>query len=224
MLILALDTSLDRTSVAVTDGRRIVETRVEPMDRGHAERLLPMVREVLEAAGRTIEDVERIAVTTGPGSFTGIRVAIAAARGFGLTLGRPVIGVDSLTVLAHSLTEPASGPVLAAIDARRGEIYAALFDRELNPIIPPFAAEAERVLATVGDRVAVIVGNGAAILAHQAAVTGRRVPAIDPAGGPDPLILARLAAASDPAERPPTPLYVRPPDAKPQAPVEGLLA
>lgn len=224
MLILALDTSLDRTAVALTDGRGIAEVRVEAMERGHAERLFPMVEDVLAAAGATHADVDRFAVTVGPGSFTGIRVGLAAARGFGLVTGKPVVGIDGLTALAHSFPERPEGPVLAAIDARRGEIYAALFDRRFALVLPPFAAEAEAVLAAAGDDVATIVGNGASILAHQAAVTGRRVPPTVPLAGPDPIALARLAAAATPSDRPPAPLYVRPPDAKPQAPVEGLLA
>ena len=101
MIVLALDTALDRTAVAVSDGRRLAVSRSEAMERGHAERLLPMVEAAVLEAGITLSDVDRIAVTTGPGSFTGIRVAIAAARGLGIAIDRPVVGIDTLTALFH---------------------------------------------------------------------------------------------------------------------------
>ncbi|HUG63494.1 MAG TPA: tRNA (adenosine(37)-N6)-threonylcarbamoyltransferase complex dimerization subunit type 1 TsaB [Methylomirabilota bacterium] len=223
MLVLALDTALDRTAVAVTDGRRISAVRTETMDRGHAERLFPLVAAALAEAGAEMADIERIVVTTGPGSFTGIRVAIAAARGLALACGRPVVGVDTLVALAGSLPERPDGPVLAAIDARRGEIYAGLYDPSGVVIEPPFVADAEAVLLRIGDRAAAIVGSGAPILAHQAAITGRRAPPVYPLDGPDPLVLARLGAAAPAPDRPPTPLYLRAPDAKPQVPDAGLL-
>ncbi len=223
MLTLALDTALDRAAVAVSDGAGRQHALVERMDRGHAEHLLPMIDRLLAEAGVAIADVGRIAVDVGPGSFTGIRIAVATARGLGLALGVPVIGVDSLTLLALSLDEPADGPVLAAIDARRGEIYAALFDRDGAVLLPPFAADAETVWRTVGPDVAVMVGSGTAILAHHAATTGRRLPRIDAADGPDPLRLARRASALSPEAAPPKPVYIRAADAKPQLPVPGLL-
>lgn len=224
MLVLALDTSLSRTAVAVTDGRRVHAVRIEEMDRGHSERLFSLVREALAEAGVALQDVERFAVTVGPGSFTGVRIGIAAARGFALATGRPVVGVGTLQALAASLPERAPGPVLAAIDARRGEIYAALFSATGEVLVEPFAADAETVLDKAGDAPAVIVGNGAPILAHQAAITGRRVPPLEPLAGPDPAAIARLGASGDPARHPPAPLYIRPPDAKPPSPLVGLFA
>lgn len=223
MIVLALDTALDRTAVAVWDGARLAVRRVEAMDRGHAERLLPLLGETLAEAGIALADVERIVVTVGPGSFTGIRIAIAAARGLGLATGCPVVGVDTLSALARSVEEKPAGPVLAAIDARRGEIYAALFAPGGSVIEPPFVAEANRVLDIVADRAAVIVGSGAPILAHQAAIRGERVPPVEPLGGPDPLQVARLGAAMPEGQPPPAPIYLRPPDAKPQIPTAGLL-
>ncbi|WP_237152709.1 tRNA (adenosine(37)-N6)-threonylcarbamoyltransferase complex dimerization subunit type 1 TsaB [Oryzibacter oryziterrae] len=222
MLTLALDTALDRTAVALS-GNGVEHVIVERMERGHAERLMPMVERALAEAGLPLSALDRIGVNVGPGSFTGIRIAVAAARGLGLALGIPVVGVDSLAILARSLTEPAEGHILAALDARRGELYAALHDRKGAVLMAPFAADAETVWATVGDAVAVMVGSGAPILAHQAAISGRRVPPTDPADGLDPLMLARLAAAAEPESSPPKPFYIRPPDAKPQLPMVGLL-
>ncbi len=224
MIILVLDTALDRTAVALTDGRRLAVVRAERMDRGHAERLFPMLQEAFAEAGLAPGDVDRIVATIGPGSFTGIRIAIAAARGLSLATGCPVVGVDTLAGLAASLPERAEGPVLAAIDARRGEIYAALFDRDGAVLESPFVGDAEAVLARAGDRASAVVGSGAPLVGHQATVTGRRVPPLIPLDGPDPLALARLGAGLDPGDRPPAPLYLRPPDAKPQHSPAGLLA
>lgn len=223
MLTLALDTANDRIAVALAgEGRETM--RAEAISRGHAERLFPLIDELLAAAGVEIESVGRIAVNVGPGSFTGIRIAVAAARGLGLALGVPVVGIDALRLIAASLDKPADGPVLAAVDARRGEVYAALYGPKGDLLESPFAADAEAVLARVGDRAAVVAGSGAAILAHQAAVSGRRVPPVDTMTATDPLALARLGSLADPAVAPPRPLYLRAPDAKPQPPVPGLLA
>ncbi|WP_181700777.1 tRNA (adenosine(37)-N6)-threonylcarbamoyltransferase complex dimerization subunit type 1 TsaB [Chthonobacter albigriseus] len=223
MLVLALDTALSQTSVALCDGGRVDAARSEPMERGHSERLFALVDAVLREAGLAIGDVDRFAVGIGPGSFTGIRVAIAAARGFALATGKPVVGVDTLTALAASLAEKPNGPVLAAVDARRGEVYAGLFDAHGRVLIPPFAADADGVFQAVGDRASVIVGSGAAILAHHAVASGLRVPPTVDLAGPDPRAIARLAAGLTPESRPPAPLYLRPPDAKPQAGIAGLL-
>lgn len=223
MLVLALDTALDQTAVALCDGRRLSVSRLEAMDRGHAERLFPLVDAVVAEAGVPLSAIDRIAVTVGPGSFTGIRIAIAAARGLGLALDRPVVGVGSLAALAASLPERPTGPVLAAIDARRGELYAALFAPDGKTLEEPFAADAALVLARLGDAAAVMVGSGAPILAHQAAIEGRRRPESAPLAGPDPRRVAALGRGLDPAVHTPVPAYLRPPDAKPQARIAGLL-
>lgn len=222
MIVLALDTALDRTAVALSDGRRLAVSQAEAMERGHAERLMPMVAAVMAEAGLPLSAIDRIAATVGPGSFTGIRIAVAAARGLALALGRPAVGVGTLEALAASVAFKPDGPVLAAVDARRGEIYAALYSRDGAEILAPFAATAADVLAAVADRAAVIVGSGAPILAHEARILGQRVPSLEPLAGPDPLVVAALAARL-PADAPaPVPFYIRPPDAKPQPAMAGL--
>lgn len=223
MLTLALDTANDRIAVALAGEGRAV-ARSEVISRGHAERLFPLIDEVLSSAGAGIEDVMRVAVNVGPGSFTGIRIAVAAARGLGLALGIPVVGIDALRLIAASLDEPVEGPVLAAVDARRGEVYAALYGPEGDLLEAPFAADAEAVFARIGDRAALLAGSGAAILAQQAAISGLRVPPVSVMMVTDPLVLARLGNLADPAIALPRPLYLRAPDAKPQPPVPGLLA
>lgn len=223
MLTLALDTANDRIAVAlVGEGKEMM--RAETISRGHAERLFPLIDDIMTTAGAEIESVGRIAVNVGPGSFTGIRIAVAAARGLGLALGVPVVGIDALRLIAASLEEPADGPILAAVDARRGEIYAALYGPKGEVLEPPFAADAESVLDRLGARAAVIAGSGAAILAHQAAISGLRVPPVDTMSATNPLALARLGSVAEPNTAVPRPLYLRAPDAKPQPPVPGLLA
>lgn len=223
MLTLALDTANDRIAVAIEgDGNAIA--RSEAISRGHAERLFPLIDEVLAAAGVELDSVTRIAVNIGPGSFTGIRIAVAAARGLGLALGIPVVGIDALRLIAASLAEPSDGPVLSAIDARRGEVYAALYDCQGDVLEAPFAANADVVLSRIGDRATRLAGSGGTILSRQAAISGVRLPEADTMTATDPLALARLGSIADPAIALPRPLYLRAPDAKPQPPVPGLLA
>lgn len=222
MLTLALDTANDRIAAALS-GEGVAASRVAAIARGHAERLFPLIDELLAGAGVAIADVGRIAVNIGPGSFTGIRIAVAAARGLGLALDAPVVGIDALRLIAASLAEPAGGAVLSVIDARRGELYAGLYGPKGDVLEAPFAADAETVLIRIGGRAAVVAGSGAPILRHHAAVSGRAVPAVDAMTGTDPLALARLGAAADPTEAAARPLYLRAPDAKAQLPVAGLL-
>lgn len=223
MLTLALDTANDRIAVAL-EGEGKAIARSEAISRGHAERLFPLIDEVLAAAGAEMDRVTRISVNIGPGSFTGIRIAVAAARGLGLALGIPVVGIDALRLIAASLVEPSDGPVLSVIDARRGEVYAALYDREGHVLEAPFAADPAAVLARIGGRAVRLAGSGAAILSGQAAISGLDIPQVDAMTATDPLALARLGSLANPAEALPRPLYLRAPDAKPQAPVPGLLA
>src|SRR5687767_11529684 len=116
MIVLAFDTCLNACSVAVSDGDRVLAQRLEPMARGHQERLAPLVAEVMAAAGLGFGALERIGVTVGPGSFTGLRVGLAFAKGLSAALGIPAVGVGTLEALA----EPFQGSVIAVLDAKRG--------------------------------------------------------------------------------------------------------
>lgn len=118
-LILAFDTSAAHCAAALLSGDRIVAEAWEPMEKGQAERLLPLCEEVLAQAGQGWRDLSALAVGTGPGNFTGVRIAVAAARGLALSLGIPAIGVTRLEALGHGLPRP----VTVVEDARRGEIY-----------------------------------------------------------------------------------------------------
>jgi len=206
MLILGLDTCLSVCSVAVLDGGRVVASAREVMARGHQERLAPMVRDVIAEAGLPFERLERIAATVGPGSFTGLRVGIAFAKGLALALDRPTVGIGTLEALAAE----ADGLVFAAIDARRGQLYLQGFEAG-RALMAPDALTAENAAARIAElsqgRPFALVGSGAPLLADFAP----DATVLD-AEGCDAIKVARLAG--DRAPGPLKPLYLRAPDAK----------
>lgn len=124
--ILAFDTSAAHCAAALLSGGRVVAEAYEPMEKGQAERLLPLCQEVMARAGLALADLDAVAVGTGPGNFTGVRIAVAAARGLALSLGVPAIGVTRLEALAEGLARP----VTVIEDARRGEVYVQEFGVE----------------------------------------------------------------------------------------------
>jgi tRNA threonylcarbamoyladenosine biosynthesis protein TsaB len=206
MIVLGLDTCLSTCSVAVLDGERLLASAREVMARGHQERLAPMVREVMAKAGLGFDGLDRIAVTVGPGSFTGLRVGIAFAKGLAFALGKPTVGVGALEALAAQ----ASGLVFSAIDARRGQLYLQAFD-EGAALMAPDAVSAEVAAARIAElsqgRPFTLIGSGAALLADFAPEA-----TVICAEGADACDVARLAAAR--ASGPLKPLYLRAPDAK----------
>jgi tRNA threonylcarbamoyladenosine biosynthesis protein TsaB len=189
-VVLAIDTAAPRLQLALLAGDR-VELLVEDMAQGQAERLFPALGELLARSGRAYTDLSRIAVTTGPGSFTGLRIGLSAARGLGLALGVPVVGVPSL--LALSLAAAPGHPAAVLLDARRGEAYLQLFTAPGEPAGAPLLLPMAEARAQVP--------SGATLL---------ETPIVDVA------LLARCAAGLDPAGFPPEAAYVRAADAKPQ--------
>lgn len=208
MIVLALDTCLDACSLAVLDGATVRAQASHPMGRGHQEAIAPLAQTVMAQAGLTFSQLERIGVTIGPGSFTGLRVGLAFGKGLGAALAIPVVGVGTLAALAEPL---GPGLVFAVIDARRGQVYLQAFS-DGRPLMAPDALEvataAARVAELSGGRDAVLAGSGAVLLADlMPAARVVEAPACDPAA------VARLAAAqTNPA--PPRPLYLRAPDAR----------
>ncbi|MDB5458773.1 MAG: tsaB, partial [Caulobacteraceae bacterium] len=126
MIVLALDTATGACSAAVLKDGAVLAAHSEPMTRGHQERLAPLVRDTMAEAGVGFADLDRVGVTVGPGSFTGLRVGLAFAKGLGLALSRPCIGVGTLEALAAS--EPGPGLTAAVVDAKRGQVYLQLFE------------------------------------------------------------------------------------------------
>jgi tRNA threonylcarbamoyladenosine biosynthesis protein TsaB len=206
LLVLGLDTCLNACSVAVLDADRVLAHESEVMARGHQERLAPMAQRAMQIAGLGFDDLDRIAVTIGPGSFTGLRVGLAFAKGLGAALGLPVIGVGTLEALAAQ----AEGLVFAALDARRDQVYLQAFDDGralMAPDVLPIPTAAARVAELAMGRSATFVGSGGPLLTG--VIPGATLLAAD---GADARQVARLAAGR-PAT-PPRPLYLRAPDAK----------
>ena len=169
MNVLAFDTCLGGVSVAVrwqgARGEWLSCDRFELREGGHAERLMPMIAEVMEEAGLAFADLERIAVTVGPGTFTGVRGGVAAARGLALASGVAVVGATSLAVMAHGADEllgPRNEQLLAvAVDARRGMVYLQLFADAQDRTSQPLLLAPEEVAALVGAKPVTVVGSGA---------------------------------------------------------------
>ncbi len=214
MKLLAIDTAMEACSVAVLteSGTPVVVSEI--LGRGHAERLVGMVESAMREVGLGFPDLDRIAVTVGPGSFTGLRVGIAAARGFALVTGRPVVGVGTLEAHARSVRDTAGAvPVMAVLDARRDEIYGQRFHADGTPATAAEVGPAGYFasLLELGDALA---GSGADLVAAQAE---QDVTILHRRASPDILAVAALGRAAIPDGSPPRPLYLRPPDAKPQA-------
>lgn len=206
MIVLGLDTCLTACSVAVCDGARVLAYESEAMARGHQERLAPMAERVMAAAGLPFAALERIGVTVGPGSFTGLRVGLAFGKGLAGALGAPLAGVGALEALAAE----ADGLVFAAIDARRDQVYLQGFEHGA-PLMAPDALElgaaAARIAEIAGGRPLTLVGSGAPLIADVA--PGARV--LTPEGA-DARLVAKLAAMGEPGRV--RPLYLRAPDAR----------
>lgn len=212
MRLLAFDTAGEACSAALWQDGRVVSHRRAAMARGHAEALIPMVGTVLAEADAAFAALDALAVTTGPGSFTGLRVGLAAARGFALALKLPVIGVGTLEALAEATPEEerAGRSVIAALDARRGEVYWQAFDAGLHPLSAPAAAPADGVTVPTGPLL--LVGSGAAALAAAGERAGRELRLSAAPASPDAAFVATLAARRKESAGPGTalrPLYLR---------------
>lgn len=210
MIVLALDTSAAGCFAGIYDSAaaRLLGEAGAENGRGHAERLMDYVDEALAQAGLSLAAVERIAVTVGPGSFTGIRVGVAAARGLALALGVPAVGVTTLAALAADHRERRGrSPVVAAIDAKRGEVYVQSFSEDGEADGPARLVPLETARSALPPN-APVTGSAAGLL--------ERAEDAEPAL-PSILSVARLGAAADPQAAPAKPAYLRGPDARPQA-------
>lgn len=188
--LLAIDTSGARLQLGLVtpDG---VLTEIEARERGHAEILFDRVASLLARAGLDYADLSRVAVVTGPGSFSGLRIGLSAARGLGLALSIPVIGVPRLLALSLSAIGP--GPVGVLVDARRGEAWCQRFAVPGQSGGDPELRAMADARASLGDCVELIRTDFADIAA-----------------------VARFAGSADPQAYPPVPAYIRDADAKPQ--------
>ena len=210
MAILVIDTCLAACQVGLFDGGRLIFGLSQPMERGHQERLAPMAAEVMAGAKASFSDLSRIAVTIGPGSFTGLRVGLAFAKGLHLATGAPLVGVGTLAALAAGAQS--DGLTAGVIDARRGMVYLQAFENG-DPLSAPDilpASEASSRLAVIAPGLWRVVGPGAGLLADAGNTDTHELAA------PELLALGDLAAVAT-ASGEVTPLYLRAPDAKPMA-------
>ena len=215
MLTFALDTALSSCSVAIISGDEVLSSKFQLLAKGHAEILPVMAAETFQEAGVTPSDLDRVVVVIGPGGFTGLRIGLSFARGLALGQKAKVVGVNSLEALAAAHTGHGQQLIAPIVDARRGEVYSALFDQELNCLVSPFIATPEGAReqlkhASIG-RELLIVGSGGQFVKLQG------VPCDDNAQHIDPIVLARIGTNKTCSDVPPSPIYLRAPDAAPGA-------
>ena len=218
MLILAIDTALDACAACVldTDAGRLIARESQAMKRGHAEALMPLIARVIKEAGIAFAALDRIAVTTGPGSFTGLRVGLSAARGIALAAGKPVVGLTTLTAYAAPVVgQNAPQPVISAIDARHDRVYFQVVSGDGGSLMRPRVAAIEEALGASRFGAAHLVGNAARILADRWPADAPPPFKVDAQPAPDIAWLAWLGAAVSPDTAPARPYYLRAPDAKP---------
>lgn len=223
MNVLGFDTCFPALSVAV--GREIgtpharVVASTEPMATGQAERLLPLVADLLAQSGLAITDIDRIAVTIGPGSFTGTRIGIAAARALKLARNIPIVTFTSLEAIAlsPSIAPEHDSDLIVAIDAHRGEAYAQAFDAATRaPIGPPHIVAMTDLSSLSRGQPVFAVGTAAEAVASSVTQSGGSARAKPGMIFPDMAAAILRVAARQPAAAAVEPLYLRPPDAKPQ--------
>ncbi|MDG2242610.1 MAG: tRNA (adenosine(37)-N6)-threonylcarbamoyltransferase complex dimerization subunit type 1 TsaB [Rhodospirillaceae bacterium] len=215
MRVLAFDTTTSACSVAVCEDGETKALFHDLMVHGQAEALIPAIEKTMNEAGVTYGELDRIAVAVGPGSFTGVRVGLAAGRGIGIATGHPVIGLLTTEVIAAESQIATSLPTAVAIDARRAEVYLQCFDVNGIATAAPACLLPEAAADVLGNHPWVLVGDGAV----------RVQPHVDSAVVPGEItvanasVLANLAATRPIPQTPPSPIYVRPPDAT--APKDG---
>jgi len=218
MLILAIDTALDACAAAVLDTRatKLIATESQSMKRGHAEALMPLIARVMKESGLPFAALDRVAVTTGPGSFTGLRVGLSAARGIGLAASKPVVGLTTLSAYAAPIvSENGEYPIIAAIDARHDQVYFQVVSGNGHSLIRPKVAPISEALAASRFGAPYLVGNAAGILADRWPSDAAPPFKVEELPAPDITWVAWLGAAVDPSTAPPKPYYLRAPDAKP---------
>lgn len=210
MRILAFDTTAAACSIALVDDHTVLAHEHLAMAQGQAEALIPLIDEVMAAANLDYSQLDRIAVTVGPGSFTGVRVGLATARALGLAANTPVVGVSTLDVLADAVPDVERARVrtiLSAIDTKRGELYVQLYDEHGSAQNAPAALPPPDLSTWVEAETVCVVGDGSSLalphLKNAFASTADMLP--------DAVRIARRGAQAIPMPTGPLPLYVLPP-------------
>lgn len=226
MNILALDSATSACSAAILRGDAVCGRKAERMERGQAEALMPMIVSVLEQADAGFSELDALAVTVGPGSFTGLRVGLAAARGLSLACGIPVVGVTTLEAVAYAVVAAtdddggSDGCILAAIETKRADVYIQFFAADATPLSKPMAAPPDEIASAAPAGLVRVAGDAAPRTAAALIECKRKAYAIPGIDVPDAADVARLAAVRaardglSPASNQPEPLYIYPPRAR----------
>jgi tRNA threonylcarbamoyladenosine biosynthesis protein TsaB len=217
--VLAIDTALEACSAAILDTERAgsVISRSLPMMRGHAEALMPLIAAMMSTANIEFTDLDRVAVTVGPGSFTGLRVGVAAARGIALATGKAAVGLTTLAVLAAPFFEADdSTALLAVIDARHEQVYMQLFGPGGRSLMAPRLASVREATRTATASPTRIIGNAAKLIEGAWPDNEQPPLLVSAVRAPDIAWVAKLGAATDDLTTPVRPLYLREADAHPQ--------
>ncbi|MET1026795.1 MAG: tRNA (adenosine(37)-N6)-threonylcarbamoyltransferase complex dimerization subunit type 1 TsaB [Dongiaceae bacterium] len=223
--ILAIDAAGHACSAALWRDGGVAARETRLMSHGHAVELLPMIQRVMAAGGLDLRQCERLAVTVGPGGFTGLRIGLATARGLGLAIGCPVIGISSFqaaakTVVLERAISQLPAPCLVILDSRRAEPYVALLDQDLGfQQAPSLMTVADALDLIRRRRIEIVLGDGLAALRADLAEVPQVVEA-----APDAVAAATLAADSRHRfDLPPDAVYLRPPDiSQPKTPPQSL--
>jgi len=228
MRLLAMDTASNCCSAAIWSDGGIVAARHQAMTRGHAEAIMPMIGDVMDEAGRCFKELDGLAVTVGPGSFTGLRTGLATARGLALATGLPLAGVTTLEIVAHDarpvlatagVGAPAGAPCcLVVLETRRADLYVQFFTSDATAIDVPLALRPDAATAMLPPSPLVLAGDGVPRMLEFLSGRGDDDVVIDDAPAPDARIVASLAALRWSRGGPrqgasPSPVYVHPPEA-----------
>ena len=208
MRVLGIETSTTSVSVALVESGQIILERAHDRPKQCAERLLPLISEVLSEAGWSRTSLARLGVSVGPGSFTGLRVGIACAQGLSLGLGVPLVGVASLRAMARAVPASQPGVRCAVLDARRAEVFVAGYAAGFRAaaVLEPLALLASSARETLEARLSapiVWIGSGLNLLGLQPTFIAPGTE--EPAAG----AVGLLAEELEPTENPALPLYIR---------------
>ncbi len=217
LTILALDSATAACSAAVLSGGKIAARRFAPMATGHAQALVPLIEIVMTESGVTFAALDHIAVTVGPGAFTGLRVGLAAAQGIALAADKPIGGVTTLEAVARAVDKRTreGAVLLVAIESKRQELFVQSFAADLSPLDAPAAVLPENLCAHVPAGALAVAGDAAMRAVEALAACGRDASVLGDVTHPDAAHVAMTAAARLAAGQrllPARPLYLRPPD------------
>jgi tRNA threonylcarbamoyladenosine biosynthesis protein TsaB len=219
MRILAIDTALGACSACVLDSSEPAPIAIEQtaMERGHAEALMPMIERVMGKVEGSFSSLDRVAVTIGPGSYTGLRVGISAARAIALAAGIPAIGISTLAASAAPFIGREGGRVVAAaVDAKHGQVWFQAMNAQGKQLVSVRQVNHRDAARAIGAGPVSLVGSAALAVANEAWAIGLDALVVDDAKAPDVTWVARLGMIADPGSAPPRPLYLKAPETTPQ--------